>query len=227
MCIGFWVALMHTQTHILLVDTQAMFCDGLRVVLETQPDINVVADATTARDAAKLALETQADVIILDAHLPRREAPEIIKDVLARRPKTVIIVLVAAPAADLVQACLQAGAQGCLLKTNRVTMLLDAIHTVMAGGAVVDPMLTSLVLDDYRRRAGMDEQHSSDGLTHRDLEILRHLVSGAANREIAQKLSLSPQTIKNRLSEIYRKLGVETRTEAVALALRNGIVRLD
>lgn len=218
---------MQVQIRVLLIDAQAMFCDGLRAILETQPDIAVVADATAARDAVKLALETQCDVMILDAHLPRREAIEVIKDVLAERLKTAIIALVASPECDLVQTCLQAEAQGCLLKTNRVTVLIDAIRSVAAGGAVVDPALASLVLDDYRRRAGNDAHRPREELTRRDLEILHHLVSGAANREIARALSLSPQTIKNRLSEIYRKLGVQTRTEAVAQAIRNGIVKID
>ena len=218
---------MQAQIRVILVDAQAMFCDGVRAVLLAQPDIVVLGDAVNAEDAMTLVNETPSDIMILDADLPKRGAVNVIRQVEAMRLQTAIIVLVAAPAADLVQTCIGAGAQGCLMKTNRIAVLLDTIRSVATGGAVVDPVLANLILTDYRRRVGMNTQRSSNGLDPRDLVILQHLTTGATSRDIAQKLSLSPQTIKNRLSAIYRNLGVKNRSEAVAMATRQGLVQID
>jgi len=220
---------MSCKLHVLVVDSHAMFCDGLRAILEGQPDMLVTGDAVDVAGAVKHAIETPPDVIVLDACLPQRGALDVISQVLAERPQASIIVLAAYPDEELVQACIRTGAQGCLLKTNRAVVLVDAIRSIAAGGAVIDPLLAPSMLTDYRRltKTTTREDVPTSSLSTRELNVLRLLVHGATNQEIAEKLSLSPQTIRNRLSGIYRKLGVENRTEATAFVLHHGLIQAE
>ena len=128
---------------------------------------------------------------------------------------------------DMIAAAVQAGVSGYVLKDARASDLLQAIRTVAAGGAAVDPMVTSRVLEQYRRLSAREEALSAGFLTERETEILRLLAAGASNRTIAEKLYLSEQTVKNTLSGIYQKLGASNRTEAAAIARRKGLIKAE
>ena len=127
----------------------------------------------------------------------------------------------------LINSMVGVGARGYILKDARATELVQAIRTVAAGGAAVDPMVTSRVLEQYRRLSAREDALAAGFLTERETEILRLLAAGASNRSIAQKLYLSEQTIKNALSGIYQKLGASNRTSAVAIARRKGLIKAE
>lgn len=214
-------------TRILLVTDLALFREGLRSVLELEPDMAVCGEAADLGSAMRAVREKRPDVILLDLHLPLHSGVEAAQQILADNPEARIIALIGAPDRDSVTRIVQAGVRGYLMKDTHVNELVEAIRCVATGGAVIAPPIAIQVLSEYRRLATQNSGECPDRFSARDLEMLRCLAQGAGNREIAHRLFLSEQTIKNELSDIYRRLGVENRTEAVATALRLGLIALD
>ena len=213
-------------TRILLVTDFALFRDGLRMVLESQQDLIISDEAAELDAAVRLAREKRPDLILLDLHLPRNTGVQVAEQILAEQPDAKIIALIGSPDRDTVSKVIEAGVRGYLMKDTRAAELIQAIRCVAAGGAVIDPKIAVQMLSDYRRlvkqSAGADHRFSA-----RELEMLRYLAAGLGNREIAQKMFLSEQTVKNDLSDVYRRLGVDNRTEAVATGLRIGLISLE
>jgi DNA-binding NarL/FixJ family response regulator len=214
------------KIRVLIVDDHALFRDGLRAVLEHQEDMYLVGEANDAGSAIRLAAELRPDVILMDLHLPGRSGIEATRDVRASQPSVKVIALSMRHDAGTVDAMIQAGAQGYVLKEARAAELMAAIRAVAAGGAAIDPSVASEVLEHYRRMASGNASHTLGEFSERELSLLRLLAEGENNRTIAARLHLSQQTVKNLLSDIYRKLGVRSRAEAVAVALRQGVIRL-
>ena len=215
------------KIRVLIVDDHAMFRDGLRAVLEHQEDMSLVGEASDAESAIRLAAELRPDVILMDLQLPGRSGVEATRDIRASQPSVKVIALSMYHDAGTVDAMIQAGAQGYVLKEARAADLLAAIRAVAAGGAAIDPSVASQVLEHYRRMASGDASRTLGEFSDRELSLLRLLAEGENNHSIAARLHLSTQTVKNLLSDIYRKLGVRTRSEAVAVALRQGVIRLE
>lgn len=212
---------------ILLVTDLALFRAGLRSVLEREPDLSVCDEAADASSAMRAVRDKHPDVILLDLHLPLQSSVQLAQQILAGDPDARIIALIGSPDRDTITRVLQAGVRGYLMKDTHVGELVEAIRCVVDGGAVIAPPIAMQVLSEYRRLATQNTSNCPDRFSARDLEMLRYLAHGAGNRDIAQRLFLSEQTIKNELSDIYRRLGVENRTEAVATALRLGLIALD
>ncbi len=213
-----------SKIRVLIVDDHAMFRDGLRAVLEQQDDLQLVGEAGDAGAAVRLDGELKPDVILMDLHLPGRSGIEAMREILARRPATCIIVLTMYQDDELIAQSFQAGAAGYILKDSRVSELVQSIRTVMAGGAAVDPSVAVRVLAQYRRLSGGLGADGGLGFSERELTMLVCLVDGLSNRAIAERLFLSEQTVKNHLSTIYQKLGVANRTQAALAALQRGII---
>jgi len=213
------------RVRLLIVDDHAMFRDGLRAVLTYQTDLIVVGEAGDAETAFRLTQELQPDVVLMDLCLPRRDGVAAIREILAHYPATKIIALTMYQDDDLIAGALQAGASGYVLKDAHAADLIQAIHDVVSGGAAIDPAVASRVLNHYRRLAGEGAGQLKHSLSARDLEMLHMLAAGASNREISARLCLSIQTVKNSLSEIYHTLGASNRTEAVASAMHQGLIR--
>ena len=214
------------KIRILIVDDHALFRDGVRAVLEHQDDMTLAGEASDAECAIRLAAELRPDVILMDLQLPGRSGVEATRDIRASQPFVKVIALSMHHDAGAVDAMIQAGAQGYVLKEAWAAELMEAIRAVAGGGASFHPSVAAQVLERYREMSGANAQpHSSDVLSGRDLDLLRLLAAGEHNRDIAGKLHLSPQTVKNLLSDIYRKLDVRSRSEAVAVALRKGLIR--
>ena len=215
------------KIRILIVDDHAMFRDGLRAVLEPQEDMALAGEASDAAGAIRLAAELRPDVILMDLHLPGRSGIEATREIRASQPSAKVIALTMYRDDSMMEATIQAGAQGYVLKEARAAELLQAIRTVAAGGAAVDPMVISRVLEQYRRLSAREEALSLGLFSERELEILRYLAAGASNRSIAEKMYLSEQTVKNTLSGIYQKLGASNRTEAAVIARRKGLIKTE
>jgi two-component system NarL family response regulator len=186
----------------------------------------LVDEAADIDYATRLAREQLPDVILLDLHLPRQTGVRAAEQILNDNPNARIIALLNSADRESVIQVIEAGVRGYLMKETHAPELLQAIRCVAAGGAVIDPQVAVQLLSDYRRLA---RQGGGDGnrFSARELEMLRCLASGMGNQDIAKKMFLSPQTVKNDLSEVYRRLGVDNRTEAVATALRIGLISLE
>jgi two-component system, NarL family, response regulator LiaR len=210
------------KLRLLLVDNHAMFREGLRVLLENEPDMTVVGDASDAPSAVRLAAETHPDLVLMDIKLPLGGGVQATREIIAKHPWIKVVALTMYREAGTAEAVLEAGAQGYVVKESRAAELLRAIRTVAAGGAAVDPMITRLLLDDYRKL--MNEADARPEFAARDIQVLEHLATGYSNAEIGHKLCLSTQTVKNLLSRIYNKLGVTNRTEAVVAALERKLI---
>jgi len=215
------------KIRVLIVDDHAMFRDGLRAVLEHQDDISLVGEASDAGSAIRLAVELRPDVILMDLQLPGRSGVEATRDIRASHPAVKVIALSMYHDTGTVDAMIQAGAQGYVLKEARAADLLAAIRAVAAGGAAIDPSVASQVLEHYRRMAGGDASQTLGEFSDRELSLLRLLAEGENNRSIAARLHLSEQTVKNTLSGIYQKLGASNRTEAAVIARRKGLIKTE
>lgn len=212
---------------LLIVDDHSLFRDGLRSLLERQEAFAVVGAAGDAETGIRLAVELRPSVILMDLQMPGRDGVGAIQEIIRRWPHARIIALSMYQEPQAVENALLAGASGYLLKDVGFAVLLDGIRAVAAGAAALDPHVASHVLDEYRRLAaavgecGPTEQL----LSPRETTILEHLVAGLSNRQIAAALFLSEQTVKNLLTSIYQKMGVQNRTEAVSQAIRRGLVK--
>lgn len=215
------------KIRVLIADDHAMFRDGLRAVLEHQDDMSLVGEANDAESAIRLAGELRPDVILMDLQLPGRSGVEATRDIRASQPAVKVIALSMYHDAGTVDAMVQAGAQGYVLKEARAAELMEAIRAVAGGGAAFHPSVAAQMLERYRQMASGDASRTLGEFSERELSLLRLLAEGENNRSIAARLHLSEQTVKNLLSDIYRKLGVRTRSEAVAVALRQGVIRLE
>lgn len=210
---------------VLLADDHNVLRQGMAQVLDAQPDISVVAQASTGTEAYRLAEKHRPDVILMDINMPEMDGVAAAQQIMAARPQTGIIILTMYRRDDYVFEAIKAGASGYLLKEVELDELLAAVRAVAQGEAVIDPSIAGRVLAELRRpRPGNDSDEVADGLSDRDLEILQLLAQGLSNQEIADRLFLAEKTIRNRLSLIFKKLHLDNRTQAALYALREGLV---
>lgn len=181
-------------------------------------DIEVVGEAADGQEAVRLIEEARPDVVLLDLRMPQLSGVEVMQQARARGLATRFLVLTTYDTDEYIGPALAAGALGYLLKDSPPEDLLRGIRTLMLGQAALEPSVATRLL------ARVNTGPASDELSARELDVLRLLVSGASNKAIAARLDLSENTIKTHLSRIFEKLGVRTRTEAVALALQRGLV---
>jgi NarL family two-component system response regulator LiaR len=215
------------RIRVLLADNHAMFREGLRAILDKQDDMTVVGEAEDGVRAAKKASELAPDIILMDVEMPVRDGVEASRLIAAQNPQVGIIILTVHNENNHVLEAIKAGARGYILKSARAEELIETIRAVHRGGAVLAPAVMSTLLDTLRHLADDSQGAKPVDLTEREAEILCLVARGKSNREIADLLSLSEQTIKNRLSAIYPKLKVANRAEAVACAIRQGLIALE
>ncbi len=211
---------------ILLADDHIMVREGTRRILEREPDLVVVGEANDGQEAIDLVSADHPDVAIIDISMPNMNGIEATRGIKAIAPETAVLVLTAYDDDEYVFAILEAGAAAYLLKNARGSELIDAVRRVYEGESVLDPGVASKVL---RRMTAADGQPAADrtsALTEREIEVLRLAASGSSNREIARELGLSPRTIQAHMANIFGKLEVGSRTEAVMAGLRRGLIRL-
>jgi two-component system, NarL family, response regulator LiaR len=213
-----------SRLRIMIVDDHAMFREGLRAVLDRQADLEVVGEAGDAEATLEVAQEVQPDLVLMDLHLPQRSGVDAIRDLVRWKPELKVIVLTMFRDQELMSAALLAGAQGFVLKDGRVDGLIEAIRTVAAGGAAIDPSAAAQLVDQYRTLSAAKAAPYGETITARDVRILQLLAEGHSNREIGAHLFLSEQTVKNALTVLYDKLQVGNRTEAVAVALQRRLI---
>jgi DNA-binding NarL/FixJ family response regulator len=202
---------------VLLVDDHALVRRGFRRMLEDDPEISVVGEASTGKEAVQLACELRPKVIVMDCAMPELSGIEATRKILEIFPEAEILMLSMHSEETLVGQALDAGARGYVLKNAMDLDLVSAVKSVAAGMTVLDPQVA-------RPEALRGER--GGGLTPRELEILQHIVAGKSNKEIAAELSLSVNTVAVHRANIMDTLGIHKTAELVVYAIRNGLVNL-
>jgi two-component system, NarL family, response regulator LiaR len=210
------------RTRVLIVDDHAVVREGLAVLLEVFPDLLLVGEAANGDEAVRLASEVQPDVILMDLVMPVMDGVSAIRAIRASQPDIHILALTSYKERDLVQGALKAGAVGYLLKTIQGAGLAEAIRAASIGKPSLTPEVARMLI-----ATAAEPQPPGADLTQREHEVLALMVTGLSNPEIAKVLHVSPATIKNHVSRILSKLGVTTRTEAAAIAVKHRLVNSD
>ncbi|WP_328461729.1 response regulator transcription factor [Actinoplanes sp. NBC_00393] len=212
---------------VVLADDEGMIRAGLRMLLDHQPDIEVVGEASDGAEAVSVVLRTEPDVLLIDIRMPRVDGIEATRRIVAELPATRVIVLTTFDEDAYVTGALRAGASGFLLKVSPPEQLLDAVRTVADGRGLLDPAVTLRVIQSLAEAPQHDPAHASrlGGLTDRETDVLRLVARGLSNSEIAAELFLGEATVKTYLSRMLMKLGLRDRVQAVAFAYESGLVR--
>lgn len=216
-----------TPIRILLADDHIMVREGTRRILEREADLKVVAEAGDGRETVALVERERPDVAIVDISMPVMNGIEATKGIKQVAPETAVLVLTAYDDDQYVFAILEAGAAGFLLKNARGSELIDAVHRVNSGESVLHPAIAKKVLRRVVLTDAGSEPPGNEALTDRELDVLRLAGRGLSNRQIAEELVLSPRTVQAHMANIFGKLHVGSRTEAVMVGLRRGWLALD
>jgi DNA-binding NarL/FixJ family response regulator len=212
---------------VVLADDHTFVRKGIRDFLEEENDIQVLAEATTGVEAVALTLQHQPDVAVLDIQMPEMTGIEAARQIKAKAPEVQVLVLTAYDDDPYIFAMLQAGASGYVLKNAPSEELIRAVRTVAAGGSALDPTITAKVMAQLSSGKPPGAQAVIEKLTQRELDVLRLAARGHTNRAIGLELGISDRTVQGHLANIFGKLGVATRTEAVLLAMKQGWITLD
>jgi NarL family two-component system response regulator LiaR len=213
---------------ILLVDDHAVVRQGTRELLEQQEDLEVIGEASDGREAVQLALQTRPDVVVMDFSMPELNGIEATRQIKAVAPNIAVLVLTAYDSDQYIFAFLAAGAAGYLLKDVSVDQLIRAIRAVYAGESMLHPAITRKVISHFAQTEQRGKPSGGvEQITERELGVLKLAAQGLSNRDIAQQLGISVRTAQTHLSNVFNKIGVGSRTEAVMYALRQGLITLE
>jgi two-component system response regulator NreC len=211
-----------------MVDDHEIVRAGLRMLLQAQPDIEIVAEADNGRDAVAKVRELQPDIVLMDISLPDMDGFEATQQIKRARSKTAVLALTMHESDDYFFKMLQAGASGYVPKKAAPTDLVTAIRTVREGGVFLYPALAKSLVRDYMGRATEGSERAAlDGLTEREQEVLKLIADGSTNQEIANQLTISVKTVERHRANIMGKLNLHSRTELVKYAIRKGLIDVE
>ena len=212
---------------VLIADDHPIFREGLRKLLETDPELRVVGEAVDGRETVRLVRELKPDILLLDLAMPGTPGIQALRELSTFTPPVRTLLLTAAAAeADVINA-LQLGARGVVMKQSATELLFKSIHTVMAGQYWVGRECVGDLVESLRERASLpppEPRRSTFGLTPREMEMVSTVMAGYTNKDIAEKYSISAKTVKHHLTNIFDKLGVSNRLELALFAVHH---RLD
>ncbi len=213
---------------LVIADDHPIFRDGLRRLLEAEPDLKVIGEACDGAEAVKMARQLKPDILLLDLAMPRMPGLEALRELSTAQGANsvrVILLTAAAEKKQIVEA-LQLGARGVVLKDSATQLLLKSIHTVMSGEYWVGRESVSNLVQYLRnlvQSSGEESKQKKFGLTPRELEIVSAVVAGYSNKEVAEYFKISEDTVKHHLSNIFDKLGVSTRLELALFAVNQAL----
>ncbi|QPZ37758.1 response regulator [Paramicrobacterium chengjingii] len=216
------------STRVLLADDHEMVRAGFRIILDAQPDIEVVGEAENGQVAVDLASELAPDLICMDVQMPVLDGLEATRQVTASTDAAVIM-LTTFDREDYLFAALEAGASGFLLKNSSPEKLVEAVHTIASGDALLSPEVTRRVIQRFSSASAPAASRPSAAaelgqLTEREAEVLQLVAQGLSNSEIARSLYVGDATVKSHVSKILQKLALRDRIQAVVFAYENGVV---
>src|SRR5512142_2470857 len=217
---------MSERIHVLIADDHLIVRDGLRLILETADEFELVGEAAEGAQAVQLAKKLKPDVVLMDLQMPHMDGLTAIEQIRAQEPDIAIVILTTYNEDDRMIRGLRAGARGYLLKDTDRETLLNTIRAAARGETLLKPEILSRVLAhaDSAPSAAPARTPGGTELTEREKQVLQLIVRGAQNKEIAFQLNITERTVKAHLASIFNRLGVNSRTEAAALAIRMGLV---
>ncbi len=214
--------------NVLLADDHAVVRDGLRVLLEAQPDISVIGDAANGRETVRRVVRLRPDVAVIDVAMPDLNGIEAAREIGEVCPSTQVIILSMHSTTEHVFRALQAGARGYLLKESAGIEVVNAVRAVHAGYRYLSQKISDKLVDDYvRQRQAADAKSPLGRLSHREREVLQLVVEGNSSAEIADALSLSVKTIETYRARLMHKLGIGDLPGLVKFAIQHGLTPLE
>lgn len=210
--------------HIMIADDHSMIREGLKNLLELDGDIEVIAEAVDGDDCLKKLETIKPEVLLLDINMPKKNGLEVLQVLKARRSKLKVLVLTVHNEIEYLMKAVDIGVNGYILKDSESAELKKAILTITQGETYIQPSLIP-ALNSKMIEKNQDEE-KIDVLTRRELEVLKLLAVGMYNKEVAEKLNISERTVKNHVSNIFKKLEVTDRTQAAVFAIRNNLIKL-
>jgi DNA-binding NarL/FixJ family response regulator len=214
------------RARVLLADDHALFREGLAGIIASQPDMQVVGEASDGLEAFVKAQELKPDLILMDVQMPGMDGIEAVRQIKQVWPETIIVMLTVRGDDNMLFEALKNGAQGYLLKEIRSQELLEMLRGALRGEAALSPHLAGRVLAEFRRlsKGGILEKDGQEALTEREQQVLSKVAEGATDKEIAAELNISLNTVKTHVRNILAKLQVSTRREAAKAAKSKGLV---
>jgi DNA-binding NarL/FixJ family response regulator len=214
-------------TSVVIADDQTLVRDGFRMILAAQADLEVLAEAGDGEAAVACVAEHRPDVVLMDVRMPKLDGIEATRRIVELALPTRVLVLTTFDTEEVVYDAMKAGASGFLLKSAPTARLLDAVRTISAGDALLEPSITRRLIEDFVRRPppGQTVPPEAGRLTDRELEVLRLIARGLSNSEIAAQLVVSEATVKSHVNRLLTKLALRDRVQAVVLAYECGLVR--
>jgi DNA-binding NarL/FixJ family response regulator len=212
---------------VLVVDDHEVVRQGIKMVLETDPELEVVGEAASGEDAIERVRELRPNVVVMDIGMPGLSGFEATRRIRQSNPDVQVLALTVHDSEAYVFQMLQAGATGYIVKRAPAVEVIQAVKRAYRGEAVLHPSVAKLLIRDYLSRVEKGEETSYDTLSDREREILKLIAEGKTNREMADLLYLSVKTVQAHRANLMRKLGMHDRTELVKYAIRKGIIGLD
>ena len=212
---------------VLVADDQSMVRAGFRMLLSSEHDVDVVAEASNGLEAVDKAARFQPDVVLMDIRMPELDGLQATRQILTADPSARVLVLTTFDLDEYVYEALRAGASGFVLKDDPPEQLLGAIRTVAAGDALLSPSVTKRVIDQFSRLPRQESPEGLTELTEREREVLGLIAEGRSNSEIGEALFISETTVKTHVTHVLQKLGLRDRVQAVVLAYQTGLVEQD
>jgi two-component system response regulator DevR len=214
-------------TRILIADDHEVVRIGLAALLDAQDGFSVVAQAAGGEEATRLARVHRPDVVVMDIRMPNGSGIEACRAIITELPGTPVIMLTSHADSEALFDAIDAGASGYVLKRVGSGELVDAVRTVAAGGSLLDPAVTSRVLDRIRNASRVEEAGAFTDLTDQERRVLAHLAEGCSNRQIADRMGLAEKTVRNYVSSILAKLALESRSQAATYPIRKRLPGAD
>jgi DNA-binding NarL/FixJ family response regulator len=211
---------------LILVDDHEIVRIGLRMLLQAQPDIEIVAEASSGEEAIELAQTHQPDVVLMDVTMPGMSGMEATRQLKASYPSAAILALTIHEEEDYFFQMLQAGASGYVPKRVAADELVRAIHTVFLGEVFLHSSLAGVLVKDFLQQGGVTSDVQLSHLTEREQEVLALIARGLTNKQIGQRLDISPKTVARHRDNVAKKLNLSSRAELTRYAIQKGLVKL-
>lgn len=209
---------------VLIADDHSMFRQGIKQILELEDDISVIAQASNGQEAVKLTREYKPDVVLMDINMPGTNGLQAIEELKKEKNTTKIIVLTIHEDREYLFKTLQMGADGYVLKDAEANVLIDAIRSIVNGQSYIQPNMTKELVREFNRVTLHEkDKNSENNLTSREIEVLELIAEGMINKEIAKALYISEKTVKNHVSNIFKKIKVSDRTQAAIYAFKHNL----